>query len=183
MKLSMYKKIAFIVSVLLLVGACVFNIFGLIDAEQFKKIQLIFNIVACFMAGVYICLDFSKGGAFLYKLFILFIALKEGCALINMGVYESIDQWYAFALVLVCFTCPLILLLRQDLGFKNSIIVISVYLIISILCLISAIAIVPINTPDGAVLAIYNTTRVLLVLILFALMFGKYIDKTERKTK
>jgi len=176
------KIILKIVCAVLLATAVVFNAIAIKSAVSFQKAQLIINICACLFAIIYTTFGFKKNARLFYKLFVGFIALKEACALINMAVYESIE-WYAFALILICYTCPLILLLRQDLGKKCSIIVVSVYLLVAIISFAAGVAIMSLANADGQALAIYNGTRILIALLFFALIFGKYIDKAERNSK
>ncbi len=183
MKDSKKFLVVMIINVVLLVAAIIINIIGL---NFTISPQLIVNLVAIAFAMAYLIFDYTKEGNKLFRLFVGFLAIKEIYAIVNMAMFEIVP-WFAIVLTVISYSAPLLICLSKDFGAKKSYATCFVYIAVSIASLVYTSVMLPglVNggTMEGTVLAIYNTTRLILTLILLLMVYAKYQDKYSRGSK
>jgi len=168
-------KIVSIIDLLLLLVSIYANVLGIMKDNNY--LQYIANLLAIILAFAYYFVGYKKKGNLYYRLFSGFLALKEMLAIMYIGVYENVPA-YTFIIFTICFGVYLILAVAKDLGKKLSFVLASINIALSAF----AFAYVAMNVKYISVIT-YNSTRLILTLVLIIMVYVKYNDKEIRGTK
>jgi len=175
----MEKKLSFkivsIVDLFLLLVSIYANILGIVKDNN--SLQYIFNLLAIIFALAYCFIGYKKKGNLYYRLFSGFLALKEMMAIMHIGVYETVPG-YTFIIFTICYGVYLLLAVAKDLGKELSLVLTLVNVILSAF----SFAYVAMNVQYISVIT-YNSTRLVLTLVLLIMVYAKYNDKKVRGTK
>jgi len=168
-------KIVTVIDFVLLLVSIYANYIGIVNNNA--DIQYILNLVAIALALVYCFVEYKKNGNLYYRLFSGFLAVKEMVVLAHVGVYEDVPA-FTFFVFTICFGVYLLIAVAKDLGKVLSMVLAGINIVLSAI----AFAFVAVNAQYIDVIT-YNSTRVVLTLVLMVMVYAKYKDKSNRGSK
>jgi len=168
-------KIVSVIDLVLLLVSIYANVLGILKDSNI--LQYVFNLLAILFAFAYCFVGYKKNGNLYYRLFCGFLALKEMMAITYIGLYENVPA-FTFIIFLICYGSYLVMAVAKDLGKEVSLILALVNTVLSAI----AFVFVAINAQYISVIT-YNSTRLVLTLVLLIMVYAKYTDKKIRGTK
>ncbi len=183
-KSSLYKTLL-IISLILLVPTAVVsvqNVIGAAGDDIFLRFSGVLSILAAIVGIYYIATGFKKEHANAFKIYMACYVLSLLTSLISAGSYGT--ELLPLILTSIMFGLALVLFLGKDLGKRNSQIYCSIIVILAIglflQVLISHMFVANGGDAYGTMLAIRQSSNLVLSLVLAVMMYAKYVDKTSR---
>ena len=183
-KSSLYKTLL-VISLILLVPTAVVsvqNVIGSAGDDIFLRFSGVLSILAAIVGIYYIATGFKKEHANAFKIYMACYVLSLLTSLISAGSYGT--ELLPLILTSIMFGLALVLFLGKDLGKRNSQIYCSIIVILAIglflQVLISHMFVANGGDAYGTMLAIRQSSNLVLSLVLAVMMYAKYVDKTSR---
>ena len=184
-KSSLYKTLL-IISLILLVPTAVVSVQNVIGSsagdDVFLRFSGVLSILAAIVGIYYIATGFKKEHANAFKIYMACYVLSLLTSLISAGSYGT--ELLPLILTSIMFGLSLVLFLGKDLGKRNSQIYCSIIVILAIglflQVLISHMFVANGGDAYGTMLAIRQSSNLVLSLVLAVMMYAKYVDKTSR---
>lgn len=186
-----YLSIALFVTAVALIVA---NAVLIVQQYQWKMPQVVSfcSVIACASGIYYGFSGYKKHAAPCFKFFMLVSALifllSGGAAILNMSdVVGTSSVFGVICINLITFVSFLLLTFKRDLGKKVSQGIILFNAILMAVCLISSMILFPGKLIGGTLQGSFYTVRaaskLLVCLMAYVMISGKYADKAARNTK
>ena len=184
-KKSSTYKVLLIISLILLIPTAIISIQNVISSateDIFLRISGVLAILAAIFGIYYIATGFKKEHAKVFKLYMDCYVLSLFFDLISAGSYGT--EILPLILIAIMFGLALVLLLGKDLGKRNSQIFCAIIVILAVglflQVIISHMFVEKGGDAYGTLLAIRQSSNLVLSIVVAVMTYAKYADKTAR---